>query len=70
VLGWALPVPPGRHARVAVVAATCSSCGTSVPEPPLSWSSTTSERGVQWLCESCVRVRLRAIEGRLDEAWW
>jgi len=27
-------------------------------------------RGQMWLCERCTRENLRAIEAKLDEAWW
>ncbi len=49
---------------------TCSVCGTTEDEPPVTWTNQVSERGRQWLCESCTRQNLRSIEGRLDEAWW
>jgi hypothetical protein len=49
---------------------TCSVCGTTVDEPPLTWSMQVSERGQTWLCETCARENLRSIEGKLDEAWW
>jgi hypothetical protein len=49
---------------------TCSVCGETAAEPPLSWSSQVSARGTTWLCERCTRDNLRSIEGKLDEAWW
>ncbi|MDQ3465158.1 MAG: hypothetical protein M3500_10785 [Actinomycetota bacterium] len=49
---------------------TCSVCGNTEEEPPVTWTSQASERDQQWLCESCTRENLRSIEGRLDEAWW
>lgn len=51
---------------------TCSVCGRTAEgeTPPLTWSSSTTERGVQWVCDVCTRENVRSIEGRLDEAWW
>jgi primosomal protein N' len=49
---------------------TCTVCGTVVAERPASWSLQVGERGPQWLCEHCTRENLRAIEGKLYEAWW
>jgi hypothetical protein len=49
----------------------CGVCGTTTDgPPPVTWSSQSSARGRQWLCEHCTRENLRSIEGRLDEAWW
>jgi transposase len=53
-----------------VVSVSCSVCGTTVDEPPVTWSMQVSERGQTWLCESCARDNIRSIEGKLDEAWW
>jgi len=50
--------------------ATCAVCGTVVDDRPPTWSLQVSDRGPQWLCETCTRDNLRSIEGRLDEAWW
>jgi hypothetical protein len=35
-------------------------------EPPPTWTAQVDQRGRQWLCETCTREHLRAIEGRLD----
>ena len=50
--------------------ATCAVCGCRQPERPATWSLQVGDRGVSWLCDGCTRQNLRAIEGRLDEAWW
>jgi hypothetical protein len=47
----------------------CSSCGATA-ESPLGWITDVTERGVQHLCDRCSRENLRAIEGRLDPAYW
>jgi len=49
---------------------TCGACGITVDVRPATWSMQVSERGVQWLCDTCTRQNLRSIEGKLDEAWW
>jgi len=46
-------------------------CGITVAEPPLTWMlETDARRGSVWVCESCARENLRAIESKLDQAWW
>jgi hypothetical protein len=30
----------------------------------------TGDRGVRMVCAECTRTNIRAIEGKLDEAWW
>jgi hypothetical protein len=52
---------------------TCSVCGAPAPdgEPVLAgWSTSSSSRGVQWVCTSCTREHVRSIEAKLDEEWW
>jgi hypothetical protein len=50
---------------------SCSMCGISVAQPPLTWMlETDSRRGSVWVCDSCARENLRAIESKLDQAWW
>ncbi|WP_157552828.1 hypothetical protein [Jiangella gansuensis] len=49
---------------------TCAHCGLVADEPPVTWSSSI-ERGVLvYYCDTCSRDNLRAIEARLDPAWW
>ncbi|MCX4764843.1 hypothetical protein OG562_28510 [Streptomyces sp. NBC_01275] len=49
----------------------CARCGVRAGEPPpVTWTCSV-ENGVRhYLCEACARKNLRAIEGRLDPAWW
>ena len=49
---------------------SCSVCGTTVDELPVTWSMQVSERGQTWVCDRCSRDNIRSIEGKLDEAWW
>ena len=50
---------------------SCSLCGTTVPEAPISWMlETDPRRGPIWVCDRCAREHVRAIEAKLDQAWW
>jgi hypothetical protein len=53
--------------RPAADAAPPERLATSAPP---TWSRQITERGEEWLCERCTRDNLRAIEARLDAAWW
>lgn len=52
------------------MAVACCWCGTSVDDPPPTWTRQLGERGEEWVCERCTRENLRAIEGKLDTPWW
>ena len=52
------------------VTTTCARCGRTVEGRPATWSLEVTPRGEARLCEQCSREHLRAIEARLDEAWW
>ncbi|WP_367320944.1 hypothetical protein [Streptomyces sp. HUAS ZL42] len=49
----------------------CARCGTRAePPPPVTWTFSV-ENGIRhYFCGTCSRENLRAIEGRLDSAWW
>ncbi|MFJ5264053.1 hypothetical protein ACIQAC_26680 [Streptomyces sp. NPDC088387] len=48
----------------------CARCGTPAEGPQPTWTCSV-EHGVRnYFCDSCSRDNLRAIEGRLDSAWW
>jgi hypothetical protein len=50
---------------------SCSMCGTTVDRPPVTWmTESDARRGVVWVCDGCARENLRAIESKLDQAWW
>ncbi len=54
----------------APVCATCGRAERDVDAARLTWSR-SSERGrTVWTCDTCSREHLRAIEGKLDPAWW
>lgn len=50
----------------------CAHCGTRSPDDQLPLTWVTSVEGGRRLtyCERCARDNLRAIEGKLDSAWW
>ena len=56
--------------------AVCSLCGVaSEPEDdpaPLGWMLEVDGRSGRrsLACPSCARANVRAIEGKLDQAWW
>ena len=49
---------------------SCAQCGITAETLPLTWSTQTSTRDANYLCDRCTRENLRSIEGKLDEAWW
>ncbi|WP_343995792.1 hypothetical protein [Nocardioides dubius] len=60
------------------MALTCSFCGASsaTTDPgsgdalPLTWSTGVENGAVRYFCATCTRANLRAMEGKLDSAWW
>lgn len=53
----------------------CSVCGAAPssceqPTARLAWSRATDGGRTVWTCDRCSRDNLRAIEGKLDPAWW
>lgn len=65
------PDPPGGQARACQDPVSCARCGRGVDGPaPPTWSLERGERGRTWLCDTCTREHVRAIEARLDDAWW
>ncbi|SHF81223.1 hypothetical protein SAMN05443575_0961 [Jatrophihabitans endophyticus] len=56
----------------------CSLCGRAADaeaegDPPLGWSADRAEGAegaVRWICPQCTRRYVRAIEAKLDQAWW
>lgn len=58
--------------RVPSPALVCQVCGTPSPSdpPPLGWSGGVDAGRTTWICESCARLNMRGIEGKLDPEWW
>lgn len=49
----------------------CALCGAAGGErPPLDWMLSTEEGRTVAYCPSCARDNLRAIEAKLDQAYW
>jgi hypothetical protein len=39
-------------------------------EAPVTWTIQSSERGIEYLCETCTRDNVRKIEGSLPTDYW
>jgi hypothetical protein len=51
----------------------CATCGRTAPDAAsarLAWAHGTEQGRTVWTCDACSRQHLRAIEGKLDSAWW
>ncbi|MEI2766105.1 MAG: hypothetical protein V9F82_10525 [Dermatophilaceae bacterium] len=55
----------------------CVTCGRGLPPSPagteaamLAWTKGLEDGRVVWTCGQCSREYLRAIESKLDSAWW
>lgn len=49
----------------------CARCGIPSDGPqPATWTCSVENGDRQYFCDACSRENLRAIEGRLDSAWW
>ncbi|MEU6574318.1 hypothetical protein [Streptomyces sp. NPDC046805] len=48
----------------------CARCGTRGESPQPTWLCSVENGVRRYFCDACARENLRAIEGRLDSAWW
>ncbi|AIS00409.1 hypothetical protein SGLAU_22285 [Streptomyces glaucescens] len=48
----------------------CARCGIGTDGPRPTWTCSVENGVRQYFCDRCSRENLRAIEGRLDSAWW
>ncbi|MGW3117268.1 hypothetical protein ACWDBW_08975 [Streptomyces sp. NPDC001107] len=48
----------------------CGRCGARAEGPQPTWTCSVESGVRQYFCDDCSRENLRAIEGRLDSAWW
>ena len=43
-------------------------------DPPLGWCADIIESldgpRTKWICDTCTRTYVRAIEAKLDQEWW
>ncbi|WP_190124640.1 hypothetical protein [Streptomyces inusitatus] len=58
------PVRPGAESTV------CSHCGEVAEGTQPTWTCSVENHTRHYFCEACARANLRAIESRLDSAWW
>lgn len=51
---------------------TCDLCGRTSEDPAvlLTWTSAVERGQRKAFCDACSREHLRAMEGKLDSAWW
>ena len=58
-------VPAGPDVR------TCDFCGRQADDAEtLTWTTSVENGRRRTYCDDCSRDHLRAIEGKLDSAWW
>ncbi len=48
---------------------SCRRC-LRTTESTLTWTREVGPRGDAWICDSCTRENIRAIEAELDDVWW
>ncbi|MFI9826308.1 hypothetical protein ACIHIX_01375 [Streptomyces sp. NPDC051913] len=48
----------------------CARCGVIADGPRPTWTCSVENGVREYFCDTCSRENLRAIEGRLDSAWW
>ncbi|GGS91208.1 hypothetical protein [Streptomyces chromofuscus] len=48
----------------------CARCGAQARVPQPTWTCSVENGARRYFCDACSRENLRAIEGRLDSAWW
>lgn len=57
-----------------MVTRTCNQCGTQAEAAddglPEGWSFTVEGERVDYQCMPCIRLNIRAIEGKLPTEWW
>ena len=56
------------------VTRSCSVCGAQAEAPddgvPEGWSFAVEDGRMLYQCGPCVRLNIRAIEGKLPQEWW
>ncbi|MEU6991790.1 hypothetical protein ABZ953_14170 [Streptomyces sp. NPDC046465] len=48
----------------------CCRCSAVAEGTPPTWTCSVENGVRRYFCEACARENIRAIEGRLDSAWW
>jgi ribosomal protein S27E len=49
---------------------TAPADGDTAAQVPLTWLTSVERGRVKVYCAGCARTHLRAIESKLDSAWW
>ncbi len=51
---------------------TCDFCGATAEgdTPPLTWALSVENGRTKLFCPDCSRANVRAMESKLDSAWW
>ncbi|WP_326738613.1 hypothetical protein [Streptomyces sp. NBC_01022] len=60
---------PGPDGTEDVACALCGTRSGSETAPP-TWLCSVENGSRRYYCDDCARTHIRAIEGRLDSAWW
>ncbi|WP_406454560.1 hypothetical protein OG782_25100 [Streptomyces sp. NBC_00876] len=60
---------PGTAGTQGIVCALCGTRSGSDSAPP-TWIFAVENGSRRYFCDDCSRTHIRAIEGRLDSAWW
>ncbi|MFF4097046.1 hypothetical protein ACFYYY_25230 [Streptomyces sp. NPDC001834] len=60
---------PDRQDATVVACALCGVSADSGTAPP-TWLCSVENGIRQYICDTCTRKHIRAIESRLDSAWW
>ncbi|MET8075442.1 hypothetical protein [Streptomyces sp. NPDC005303] len=61
---------PGDHGDGEAGHLVCARCGARAEGSLPTWTCSVENGVRQYFCDTCSRANLRAIEGRLDSAWW
>lgn len=61
---------PHEDAETKARSLVCARCGKRAAGREPTWTFSVENGVRQYFCDVCSREHLRAIEGRLDSAWW
>lgn len=61
-----------RPEAVGTEGVVCALCGTGAgsDDAPPTWICSVENGSRRYFCDNCARSHIRAIESRLDAAWW
>ncbi|MDT3396981.1 hypothetical protein RKE29_10030 [Streptomyces sp. B1866] len=58
---------PGRLETEPVA---CARCGESAADTPPTWTCSVENGVRRYICDTCARANIQAIESRLDSSLW